>query len=333
MHIGETIINTQINLESIKAAQIRIRSTINPLRITQSPSLSEKFSSAILLAHEYLQITGAFKLRGALNAILQLDSDARKTGVTAVSTGNHGKALAYAAGQVGIHCVICMSKLVPRNKVEAIRSLGAEVKIIGHSQDEAEVEVNRLVNEEGFTVLPPFEHPHIIEGQGTLGLEMLEQIPDVETVLIQLSGGGLISGIATAIKSINPQVRIVGISMQRGCAMIESQRAGKPIEVAELPTLADSLGGGIGLDNQWTFNIVRDLVDELVTLSEEEIAEGIRHAYFSEQIVLEGAGSVGIAALLAGKIKPAAKTLVLLSGKNIDMQLHQKIINREEYEL
>jgi threonine dehydratase len=333
MHIGETIINTQINLESIKAAQIRIRSTINPLRITQSPSLSEKFSSAILLAHEYLQITGAFKLRGALNAILQLDSDARKTGVTAVSTGNHGKALAYAAGQVGIPCVICMSKLVPRNKVEAIRSLGAEVKIIGHSQDEAEVEVNRLVNEEGFTVLPPFEHPHIIEGQGTLGLEMLEQIPDVETVLIQLSGGGLISGIATAIKSINPQVRIVGISMQRGCAMIESQRAGKPIEVAELPTLADSLGGGIGLDNQWTFNIVRDLVDELVTLSEEEIAEGIRHAYFSEQIVLEGAGSVGIAALLAGKIKPAAKTLVLLSGKNIDMQLHQKIINREEYEL
>lgn len=333
MHIGETIINTQINLESIKAAQIRIRSTINPLRITQSPSLSEKFSSAILLAHEYLQITGAFKLRGALNAILQLDSDARKTGVTAVSTGNHGKALAYAAGQVGIPCVICMSKLVPRNKVEAIRSLGAEVKIIGHSQDEAEVEVNRLVNEEGFTVLPPFEHPHIIEGQGTLGLEMLEQIPDVETVLIQLSGGGLISGIATAIKSINPQVRIVGISMQRGCAMIESQRAGKPIEVAELPTLADSLGGGIGLDNQWTFNIVRDLVDELVTLSEEEIAEGIRHAYFSEQIVLEGAGSVGIAALLAGKIKPAAKTLVLLSGKNIDMQLHQNIINREEYEL
>ena len=121
--------------------------------------------------------------------------------------------------------------------------------------------------------------------------------------------------------------------MQRGCAMIESQRAGKPIEVAELPTLADSLGGGIGLDNRWTFNIVRELVDELILLSEEEIAEGIRHAYFNEQIVLEGGGSVGIAALLADKIKLNGKTIVLLSGKNIDMQLHRKIINRDKYEL
>ena len=220
-----------------------------------------------------------------------------------------------------------------KNKVDAIRSLGAEIKIVGNSQDEAEVEVNRLVSEEGFTMLPPFEHPHIINGQGTLGLEMLEQVPDVETLLVQLSGGGLISGIATAIKSIKPQVRIIGISMQRGCAMIESQRAGKPVEITEVPTLADSLGGGIGLDNQWTFAIVRDLVDELITLSEEEIAEGIRHAYFSEQIIIEGAGSVGIAALLAGKVKPTGKTIVLLSGKNIDMQLHQKIVNREKYEL
>ncbi len=160
---------------------------------------------------------------------------------------------------------------------------------------------------------------------------MLEQVPDVDTVLIQLSGGGLISGIATAIKSIKPDVRVVGISMQRGCAMIESQRAGKPVEVAELPTLADSLGGGIGLDNQWTFNIVRELVDEFILLSEEEIADGIRHAYFDEQIVLEGGGSVGIAALLANKIKTTGKTIVLLSGKNIDMQLHRKIINREDY--
>ena len=322
-----------IKLESIKAAQDRIRPIIYPLRITTSPSLSDQFDSEILLAHEYLQITGAFKLRGALNSILQLDPKTSKVGVTAVSTGNHGKALAYAARHVGVACVICMSKLVPQNKVDAIRSLGAEIKIVGNSQDEAEIEANRLVSEEGFVMIPPFEHPHVIEGQGTLGLEMLEQVPDVDTVLVQLSGGGLISGIATAIKSTRPKVRIVGISMQRGCAMIESQRAGKPIEVTELPTLADSLGGGIGLDNRWTFNIVRELVDDLILLSEEEIAEGIRHAYFNEQIVLEGGGSVGIAALLAGKLKPTGKTIVLLSGKNIDMQLHQKIINREDFEL
>lgn len=328
-----TMRQDQIRLESIKAARVRIRPVIYPLRITQSPSLSEKLGVDILLAHEYLQITGAFKLRGALNAILQLDPNTSKAGVTAVSTGNHGKALAYAASRAGIPCVICMSELVPQNKLNAIRALGAETRIIGKSQDEAEVEANRLVREEGYTMIPPFEHPHVIEGQGTLGLEMIEQVPDVDTVLVQLSGGGLISGIATAIKSMKPDVKIIGISMQRGCAMIESQKAGKPIEVEELPTLADSLGGGIGLDNRWTFNIVRDLVDELVLLSEEEIADGIRHAYFKEQIVLEGGGSVGIAALLAGKIKPAGKTIVLLSGKNIDMQLHHKIISHQEYEL
>jgi threonine dehydratase len=325
--------NAQIRLESIQAAQARINPIIYPLRITESPSLSKQFGQEIFLAHEYLQITGAFKLRGALNAVLQLDLHSSKVGVTAVSTGNHGKALAYAANRAGIPCVICMSELVPKNKLEAIRALSAETRIIGKSQDEAEIEANRLVREEGYTMIPPFEHPHVIEGQGTLGLEMIEQVPDVDTVLVQISGGGLISGIATAIKSIKPDVKIIGISMQRGCAMIESQKAGKPVEVEELPTLADSLGGGIGLDNQWTFNIVRNLVDQLVLLSEEEIADGIRHAYFSEQIVLESGGSVGIGALLAGKIKPAGKTIVLLSGKNIEMQLHQKIINREDYEL
>ncbi len=323
----------KINLDSIRAARARIREIIYPLRITESTSLSEKFDREILLAHEYLQITGSFKLRGALNAILQLDPDSSKTGVTAVSTGNHGKALAYGANYVGIPCVICMSELAPKNKVEAIRALGATIKIIGKSQDEAEIEANRLVREEGYTMLPPFEHPHVIQGQGTLALEMFEQVPDVDTLLVQLSGGGLISGIATAIKALKPEVKIIGISMQRGCSMIESQKSGKPVEVDELPTLADSLGGGIGLDNRWTFNIVRDLVDDLVLLSEEEIAEAIRHAYFKEQIVLEGGGSVGIGALLAGKVKPGAKTIVLLSGRNIDMQLHRKIINDEYYEL
>ena len=322
-----------IQLESIQKAHERIRGFIHPLRITGSSSLSDQFNADILLAHEYLQITGAFKLRGALNAVLQLSAADRKIGVTAVSTGNHGKALSYAASQAGVPCIICMSKLVPQNKIDGIRALGAEARIIGNSQDEAEVEVKRLVEEEGYVMLPPFEHPHIIEGQGTLGLEMLEAVPDIDTVLVQLSGGGLISGIAKAIKSQKPDVHIIGISMERGCAMIASQREGKPVEVEEQPTLADSLGGGIGLDNRWTFDIVRDYVDELVTLNEDEIAAGIRHAYFEEQVIIEGAGAVGIAALLADKVKPRGKTIALLSGKNIDMQLHRKIINQQDYQL
>ena len=318
-----------IQFEDILAARERIAPHIIPLRIAASAALSKQFGCEILLAHEYLQTTGAFKLRGAMNTVLQLDS--KTTGVTAVSTGNHGRALAYSARQAGVPCIICMSELVPDNKLEAIRALGAETRIIGKSQDEAEIEANRLVAEEGYTMVPPFDHAHVIAGQGTLGLEMLEQVPDVDTVLVQLSGGGLISGIALALKSQRPDIRIIGVSMERGCAMAESQKAGKPVDVEELPTLADSLGGGIGLDNQLTFNMVRDYVDEIVLLSETEIADGIRHAYFEEQIILEGGGAVGLAALVAGKVSSGKKTIVLLSGKNINMQRHRKIINREEY--
>jgi len=320
-----------IQLDVFQAAHERIASHIVPLHIAPSASLSARFERDILLAHEYLQTTGAFKLRGAMNTVLQLPTDT--PGVTAVSTGNHGRGLAYSARQAGVPCIICMSQLVPKNKLDAIRALGAETRILGKSQDEAEVEANRLADEEGYTMVSPFDNPRVIAGQGTLGLEMLEQVPNVDTVLVQVSGGGLISGIALAIKLQRPEVRVVGVSMQRGAAMYASQQAGKPVEVEELPTLADSLGGGIGLGNQLTFDIVRDYVDELVLLSEEEIAEGIRHAYFEEQIVVEGAGAVGIAALLAGKVEPGDKTVVLLSGKNIDMELHRKIINREDYQL
>jgi threonine dehydratase len=223
-----------------------------------------------------------------------------------------------------------MSKLVPRNKLEAIRALGAETRIVGKSQDEAEVEARRLVSEQGYTMIPPFDHPHIISGQGTLGLEMLEQVPNVNTVLVQLSGGGLISGIALAIKAQRPEVRIVGVSMERGAAMAASQAAGAPLEIEELPTLADSLGGGIGLENRYSFAMVRDYVDDIVLLGEDEIADGIRHAYFSEQAIVEGGGAVGIAALLAGKVQPGEPSIVLMSGRNIDMELHRRIINHEQ---
>jgi threonine dehydratase len=318
---------SDITIDDIEAAGRRIAAHIQPLRITPSDSLSKRFGCDILLAHEYLQTTGAFKLRGAMNTVLQLPPGAN--GVTAVSTGNHGRALAYSARLTGVPCIICMSKLVPQNKLDGIRALGAEARIVGNSQDEAEFEAKRLVDEEGYTMVPPFDHPQVIAGQGTLGLEMLQLVPEVDTVLVQLSGGGLISGIALALKAQRPDIRIVGISMQRGAAMAASQAAGKLVEIEELPTLADSLGGGIGLDNQYTFAMVREYVDDIVLLEEEEIADGIRHAYFSEQVIVEGGGAVGIAALLAGKVQPGAKTIVLLSGKNIDMEKHRKIINNE----
>jgi threonine dehydratase len=222
-----------------------------------------------------------------------------------------------------------MSRLVPANKVEGIRALGAEIRIVGRSQDDAQGEVDRLVAEEGLAALPPFDHPDVIAGQGTLGLEVIEDLPELGTAVVPLSGGGLISGVALAVKAAKPEARVVGVSMARGAAMHASQQAGRPVPVEELPTLADSLGGGIGPDNRWTFGMVRELVDEIVLLEEAEIAAAVRHAYWREQEVVEGSGAVGIGALLAGKLRPRGPTAVVVSGRNIDMGLHHRLVSGE----
>lgn len=325
--------NNRILPSDVFQARRRIQPWVRSTPLVASLSLSEMTGGEVLLKLEHLQTTGSFKLRGAANAVFALDDDQRAKGVVGVSTGNHGRGLAHAAAAAGIRCVICMSELVPANKVEGIRALGAEVRIVGRSQDDAQLEVDRLVTEDGMVMLPPFDHPHIIAGQGTLGLEIVEELPDVDTVLVPLSGGGLISGIAVMLKAINPDIRIVGISMERGAAMAESQRAGKPVLVEELPTLADSLGGGIGLDNGYTFAIVRDLVDDLITVSEHEIADAVRRAYWQEGQVIEGSGSVGIAALRAGKIAQPGRTVALISGGNIDMKLHKRLIDGEDVDV
>jgi len=322
-----------IELSDIEQARATICDEIDLTPVVPSSKLEQLLDVPVWLKLEHHQKTGSFKLRGALNAVSNLTAEQREGGVVGVSTGNHGRGLASAARQSGVRCIICMSNLVPQNKIDGIEAQGAEVRIVGSSQDDAQVEVDRLVNEKGMTLLPPFDHPHIIAGQGTLGLELIEQVPNLTTVLIQVSGGGLISGVATAIKAKRPEVRIIGVSMERGAAMYESQQAGKPIAVEELTTLADSLGGGIGLDNQYTFPIVRDLVDDLVLVSETEIAQAIRHAYWQERQIVEGSGSVAIAALLNARVRPEGVTVALLSGGNIDMNLHHRIIGGEDVDV
>ena len=322
-----------IGLAEIERARIAISQTIRTTPLSKSNSLSALTDVPVFLKFEHQQITGSFKLRGASNAISKLNKTQRHCGVVGVSTGNHGRGLAYAARQAGVRCIICMSKLVPQNKIEGIQSQGAEVRIIGTSQDDAQVEVDRLVAEEGMTMLPPFDHRDIIAGQGTLGLELLEQISDIQTVLVQVSGGGLVSGVAAALKAKHPGIRIIGVSMQRGAAMYECLKAGRPVLVKELATLADSLGGGIGMDNRYTFSMVRDLLDDFVLVSEVEIAEAIRHGYWQEQQIIEGSGAVGIAALLSGRVCPSGTTIALLSGGNIDMPLHHRIISGDNVDV
>ncbi len=322
--------STAIDLGAIEAAQKRIATLVVKTPLVASPGLTRRSDKSVFLKLEHQQITRSFKLRGAANAISNLSNAQRERGVIGVSTGNHGRGLAHAAHHFGIRCVICMSRLVPQNKIERIEEEGAQIRIVGDSQDDAQVEVDRLVNEEDMTMLPPFDHFDIIAGQGTLGLEIKSQLPEVKTILVPLSGGGLISGVAIALKSTVPDVRVIGISMRRGAAMYESQMAGRPVAVEELPTLADALGGGIGLDNQHTYNLVRDWVDELVLVDEREIAEAIRYAYWTEGLVVEGSGAVGIAALLSHKVQISSPTVVVLSGANIDMNLHHRIIGGED---
>jgi len=322
-----------VTLNEIEQARLAIAGTIRPTLLNASPSLEELLGVPVSLKLEHQQITGSFKLRGASNAIAGLSYEEKRRGVVAVSTGNHGRGLAHAARKAGVRCIVCMSKLVPQAKIDGIKAQGAEVRIIGNSQDEAQLEVDRLIEEDGMTMLPPFDHRAIIAGQGTLGLELLEQIGDVTTVLVPLSGGGLISGVAAAIKAKRPEVRIIGVSMERGAAMHACLEAGKPIQVEELATLADSLGGGIGLDNQLTFAMTRDLVDDVVLVSETEIAAAIRHIYWQERQIVEGSGSVGVAAMLAGKIKSAGPVAAILSGGNIDMKQHHRIISGEDVDV
>ena len=250
-----------------------------------------------------------------------------------VSTGNHGRAVALAARRTGTKAVVCLSELVPANKRAAIERLGAELRVIGRSQDEAEVEAERLARDEGLVPVHPFDDPWIIAGQGTIGLELLEDLGSVDTVIAGLSGGGLLGGTAIALKAANPAVRVIGVSMERGPAMIESIRAGRPVPVTEEPSLADSLGGGIGLGNRHTFELVRRCVDDYVLVSEQEIAAGMMYLFRNERLIAEGGASVGVAAMLAGRThKLHGNVACIISGNNVDMDVYLRVINGTWFE-
>ncbi|MDQ1901145.1 hydroxyectoine utilization dehydratase EutB [Paracoccus sp. WLY502] len=307
--------------DDIRAAAARIAGHVAQTPMVEDQVLSARLGHPVWLKCEHRQTTGAFKLRGATNAIRSLDRDRLARGVITASTGNHGRALAHAARALGVRATVCLSRLVPANKIQAIRALGADVRIVGDSQDDAMVEVSRAVAHEGMTAIPPFDHPDVVAGQGTIGLE----IGAPEAVLVPLSGGGLAAGIALAIKALSPRTRVIGLTMENGAAMAASIRAGHPVEVVETASLADSLGGGIGLGNRVTFPLCRDLLDQVILLTEVEIAEGIRHLGRAGHVV-EGAAAVGTAALLAGKITPRGPVVTILSGANIDPALHARVM-------
>lgn len=315
--MGRTSTSGGPSLGDVVRAQKAIRDIAVRTPLYASDELHERIGRDVYLKLEVLQPTHAFKVRGAANRILAIPEDERHRGVVTVSTGNHGRAVAYVARRLGIPAVVYMSTLVGEHKVAAVRELGADVRIDGSDQDEAGARALAFAAEHRMTLVNPFDDPYVIAGQGTIGLELLEERTPA-TIIVPLGGGGLVSGIALVAKSIDPRIRVIGVSMERGPAMYVSQRAGAPTDVKEVATLADSLGGGIFLDNQHTFAMVRDLVDEIVLVSEEEIAAAMVLLLRSHHIAVEGGGAVGVAALLADRIEGSGEVVVVLSGANVD---------------
>jgi threonine dehydratase len=311
---------TGVTLRDVYLARRRIAPIVRRTALIESPALTEDAGAFVHLKLENLQETGSFKIRGAANKMLCLTPEEKQRGVITVSTGNHGRAVAHVARKLGLKATICLSSAVPSNKVQALQRLGAKIVTHGQSYDEALAHAFRLQEEKGQTWIDPFDDLEVIAGQGTIGLELLEDRPEIDTAIVPLSGGGLISGIALALKSASPGIRVIGVSMERAPVMYHSLRAEKPIEMDEQETLADALAGGLGLDNQHTFRLVQKYVDETLLVSEDEIAAGMAFALQEHHLVVEGGGAVGIAALLHGRVKEMGdQVAVVLSGGNVDV--------------
>jgi threonine dehydratase len=307
-------------LRDIYQAEYMIRETIYRTPLIKSPWLSTYCGKEVFLKLECLQVTGSFKIRGATNKMLSLKKGEKERGVIAVSSGNHGRAVAFVARKFGMPAVICMSETVPSVKVNAIRDLGAEVVIEGATYDQANEAALKLQAERGLTMIHPFDDPYVIAGQGTIGLEILKENPKIDTVIVPLSGGGLLGGIALAMKSIDPSIQTIGVSMDKGAAMVDSLAAGRIVEIVEEPSLADALVGGLGPENNFSFNLNQRYVDRTVLVSEHEIAAGMTFALEKEHLVIEGGGAVGLAALLGGKVGEIGERITLvISGSNVGL--------------
>ncbi len=319
-----------VNLQDILAARERIRGAIRPTPCPASDYFTERTGcSAVWFKMENLQRTGAFKERGALNKLLVLSAEEKARGVIAASAGNHAQGLAYHARRLGVKATIVMPERTPLIKVSRTRDeYGARVILKGTNFDEAYAEALRLQQEENSVFVHPFNDPHVIAGQGTIGLELLEQVPFVDMVVVPIGGGGLISGIGCALKETNPRIQVVGVQTAALASMKASIDAGRVVELPAGSTIAEGIA--VRKTGELTYSMVRKYVDDVVTVDEEEIANAILMLLEQEKSVVEGAGAVGVAAVINGRLPKATdkKVVLLLGGGNIDMNVISRIIER-----
>jgi threonine dehydratase len=316
-----------LGVAAVRDAQARTRDLVRHTPVLTSRSLSDECGGTVLLKAENLQRTGSFKLRGALAKVDRIDPGA---GVVAGSAGNHAQSLAYAARARGMACEVFMPAEASLSKAAAVRGFGGAVRIGGASVDACVARARERAEETGAVFVHPFDDPEIIAGQGTLGLELLEDVPDLAMVVVPVGGGGLISGIAGVVKAARPDVRVIGVQAAACSAYPASLAGGAPVEVAAGPKIADGIAikrpGGL------TLPLVADWVDGFVTVAEDDVAEAIVLLLERAKLVVEGAGAVGIAALRTGAIVPAAEgaTVVVLSGGNIDAGILAGVARRHE---
>ncbi|MCE1227381.1 MAG: threonine ammonia-lyase [Geobacteraceae bacterium] len=319
--------STHLNYELVLEAQDRLRKRVRHTELISSKHFSQQLGYPLLLKCENLQTTGAFKLRGAMNFMTARDRSELTQGVTAASAGNHAQGVAYAADLLGVPAKIFMPESTPPQKVQATRDLGAEVVLTGANFDESFAAAQADSNLNGTVFIHPFDDPLVMAGQGTIGLEILKDLPDVANLLVPIGGGGLLAGIAMAIKEHNPQVRIIGVESAAAPCMY---RAVHDNAIAEVP-LGTTIADGIAVKKagQLTTPIIQNLVDDLVLVEEEEIALAIVALLEKSKLLVEGAGAVPLAALLNGRAKGIrGKTVCLLSGGNIDVRTLALVVER-----
>jgi threonine dehydratase len=303
-----------VTLDDIRAAAARVSGVA---RVTPLIDVSRQAEQSLVLKCESLQPSGAFKIRGAYNMVAQLTAEERRRGVITYSSGNHGQAMALAARELGAPAVVVMPKTASRVKVEGARSFGAEVIFEGTTSVDRRVRAEREAEARGLTMVPPFDHPWIIAGQGTAGLEILEQCPDVGSVLVPIGGGGLIAGIAAAIKLTRPEVQVIGVEPDGAAAMKASVDAGHPVTLDKTETIADGLMPVRPGD--LTFAHVRQFVDRIVTVTDLQIIDAVLWLFSNAKIVAEPSGAATVAAAFAAKLRRPAPVVAVVSGGNVGM--------------
>ena len=321
----QEVMTEELSLTTIREAGKRIDKFIRKTPLIPSPVFSQESGNNVWLKPENLQLTGAYKVRGAYNKVLSLSDEERGRGLIAASAGNHAQGVALAASQLGVQATIVMPCTTPLIKVEATRSHGAQVLLHGNMYDDAYSEARRLEQSRGFTFVHPFDDPAVMAGQGTIGLEIFEELSQVDAVLVPVGGGGLISGVAVALKSLNPRIRVIGVEPEGAMAMKRSFAAGRVVTLDHVDTIAD--GVAVKMPGELTFEIARHWVDEIITVSDYDLMDAMLLLLEKHKLIAENAGVLSLAGLK--KLNCSGRNIVsVISGGNIDVLTISSMINK-----